>query len=546
MKTDGGHNVMIEIKTYSSLEKFVPGIAPALEETKGSMLRGERYHFQVALSTSSDYTPALARIEIGGSLARYVTVRRELYVPALFNAYPDHDDLIISETAKVFADPLAPVDGGVQISRDAITALWVTVDGACDMPAGLGDVTITVKRDDEIAGIRYEIEVIDAVLPKSDLICTNWFHYDGLKDYYGIEPWTDEFFALVGRFVRSATSHGINMLYTPLFTPPLDTHIGGERPDVQLVIVKRDGGKYSFDFSALDRFMSEALANGVEYFEFSHLTTQWGAKACPKIMAHTENGYEKIFGWETSSTGDEYKKFLSAFLPALDKFLKNKHVAEKCMFHISDEPAPEHYAQFKEAFDFIRPLIKDYKVMDATSEAGRDILDIPVMDLAHVPEKLNGNEWVYYCCSAYKDHIPNRFINMPSFRNRVLGLMLYLGKVNGFLQWGFNFYNSCLSYFPINPFVSTDANGFFPAGDAFVVYTGKNGEPWDSLRLEVFFDAIQDRSALRLLESLTSRETAEKLVREAGVDIWNKYPTDGAAIKEIREKINAAIKAAAK
>ena len=78
------------------------------------------------------------------------------------------------------------------------------------------------------------------------------------------------------------------------------------------------------------------------------------------------------------------------------------------------------------------------------------------------------------------------------------------------------------------------------------MYTGKNGEPWDSLRLEVFFDAIQDRSALRLLEGLTSRETAEKLVREAGVDIWNKYPTDGAAIKEIREKINAAIKAAAK
>lgn len=61
--------------------------------------------------------------------------------------------------------------------------------------------------------------------------------------------------------------------------------------------------------------MSEALENGVEYFEFSHLTTQWGAKACPKIMAHTENGYEKIFGWETSSTGDEYKNSFRRSFP---------------------------------------------------------------------------------------------------------------------------------------------------------------------------------------------------------------------------------------
>lgn len=537
---------MPTLKTYSSLEKFVPGIEPTLEESKGSMLKGERYHFQVALGSETEYKPDIVEIAVGGSLAPYVTVRRELYVPAVFNAYPDHDDLIISETAKVFADALAPIEGGVQINRGAITGLWVTVQGNKDMPAGNGDVIITATQKGVSASVRYEIDVVDAVLPKSDLICTNWFHYDGLKEYYGLMPWTDEFFEVVGRFVRCATSHGINMLYTPLFTPPLDTHIGGERPDVQLVVVRRKNGEYSFDFSILNRFIDEAIANGVGYFEFSHLTTQWGAKACPKIMAHTENGYEKIFGWETSSTGDEYKKFLAAFLPALDVFLKAKGVAGKCAFHISDEPAPAHYEQFKEAFDFIRPLIKDYKVMDATSEAGRDLLDIPVMDLAHVPEKLNGNEWVYYCCSAYLNHVPNRFINMPSVRNRVLGDMLYLSGVKGFLQWGFNFYNACLSYFPINPFVSTDANGLFPAGDSFVVYPGRGGEPWDSLRLEVFFDAIQDRSALKLLESLTSRESAEKLLRDEGVEIWNVYPTDGRAVKNIREKVNAAIAAAGK
>lgn len=534
---------MLTITTYSSLEKFVPGIQPTLVESRGSALRGEKYHFQIAVGESGEHSAGAVSIKIRGSLAPFVTVREQLFVPAVFNAYPDHDDLVISETAKVFPDPLAPFGGEIQIPNGSFAALWVTVDVPADAPAGDNDVVVVAERDGEEVSATYSLEVVPARLPKSDLVCTNWFHYDGLASYYGLRPWSDDFFAVVGDFIQNATDHGINMLYTPLFTPPLDTHVGGERTDVQLVIVNRTNGEYSFDFSRLERFMRLATERGVEKFEFSHLTTQWGAKSCPKITATTENGYERIFGWDVSSTGDEYKRFLSAFLPALDRFLKDGGYAKNCAFHISDEPAPEHYAQFKEAFDFIRPLIADYDVMDATSEAGRDLLDIPVMDLAHVPSSLKGNEWVYYCCSAYKDRIPNRFINMPSLRNRVLGFMLYLGGVNGFLQWGYNFYNSCLSYRAINPFVTTDAGGQFPAGDAFVVYPGSDRKPWSSLRLEVFFDAIQDRSALKLLESLTSREEATALVRSLGVELWSTYPTDGEKVKAIREKINAEIKA---
>ena len=101
----------------------------------------------------------------------------------------------------------------------------------------------------------------------------------------------------------------MNMLYVPLFTPPLDTEVGGERTTVQLVGVTRQNGKYSFDFSELKRFMDFAAAHKIKYYEMSHLTTQWGAKACPKIMAKTENGCERIFGWDTSSLSEEYKAF---------------------------------------------------------------------------------------------------------------------------------------------------------------------------------------------------------------------------------------------
>ena len=81
--------------------------------------------------------------------------------------------------------------------------------------------------------------------------------------------------------------------------------------------------------------------------------------------------------------------------------------------------------------------------------------------------------------------------------------------MKGFLHWGFNFYYSQFSKRKINPFFETDAGGAtpinttdsgFPSGDSFAVYPGENGA-LESTRLVVFHEALQDLSAMRLLES---------------------------------------------
>ena len=45
------------------------------------------------------------------------------------------------------------------------------------------------------------------------------------------------------------------MILTPIFTPPLDTAVGGERTTTQLVGIKTDGDAYCFDFAKLDRWV---------------------------------------------------------------------------------------------------------------------------------------------------------------------------------------------------------------------------------------------------------------------------------------------------
>lgn len=78
--------------------------------------------------------------------------------------------------------------------------------------------------------------------------------------------------------MQTAVDNGINMNLTPIFTPPLDTEIGSERPTVQLVGISKDESGYTFDFEKLKKWINMALECGIEYFEMAHLFSQWGAK----------------------------------------------------------------------------------------------------------------------------------------------------------------------------------------------------------------------------------------------------------------------------
>lgn len=534
---------MISLNTYSSLEKIFPQLEPGLASSKGSMLRNERYHFQVNAYNDGEATMGYS-LRIESDIKKFVTVRTVAYVPGFVNVFEDSDDYVIfpkGQDVRLYPDVLLPTDDLPFALRGwQNNVFWVTVHAPEGLPVGEHAIKICLTCEDKKTECSFTLDVKDAMLPESDLIYTNWMHYDCISEAHGVEPFGDEFYKYFDSYLRTAVSHGMNMLYTPVFTPALDTYIGGERMTVQLVDIKRHGETYEFDFSRLDRFIDFAKERGIRYFEISHLTTQWGAKACPKIMASTEEGYKPIFGWDTPSDGAEYKSFLTQFLPKLDAFLKKKGVDKYTYFHISDEPQSEHYEHYTRVHNFIRPLISDYKLMDATSDEKNSLgLDCPVMATVHMtnPKTLPTDCWVYYCCAPRNRYMSNRFFNMPSQRNRILGFQLYDTDRKGFLHWGFNFYNSQYSYRTVNPYLEADANGSFPSGDSYVVYPSKDGA-LTSLRLEVFYDALQDRMALIALERKIGREATLKLLHDEGVSGFSDYPRDAEWHMAFRERIN--------
>ncbi|MBR4767173.1 MAG: DUF4091 domain-containing protein, partial [Clostridia bacterium] len=392
--------------------------------------------------------------------------------------------------------------------------------------------------------------IIDAQLPEIDFVYTNWYHCDGISNYYNVPVFSDEFWRINRNFIEYAVYHGMNCILTPLFTPPLDTAVGGERLTVQLVDIKLSNNRYIFDFSNLKKWIDMCLKCGIEYFEMSHLFTQWGALHAPKIVAEDENGIKKnIFGWNTETDSKEYDDYILQLGKSLIPFLEKENIRNKCFFHVSDEPSEDHLETYKKRSQLIDKAFPGFKTIDALSnidffKSGAVKQPIPATGSAEnfygvVPEL-----WVYYCSGQGNKNLSNRLIAMPSQRTRVLGYQLYKYDAKGFLQWGYNFYNSALSIKQINPFESTDADGIFPAGDSFVVYPGESGNPLPSLRLKVFYDALQDLRALKLLESLTGRDKAVELLEE-GIDpiTFTQYPHSDKWQLSVRERINSAIKA---
>ncbi|NCC43639.1 MAG: DUF4091 domain-containing protein, partial [Clostridia bacterium] len=401
--------------------------------------------------------------------------------------------------------------------------------------------------------IQVELEVLPAVALELDIPRTEWFHCDCLANYYDVDVFSEEHWRIVENFIRLAVKRGCNMILTPIFTPPLDTAEGGERRTVQLVDIKVTDAGYEFGYEKFERWIAMCLRCGVKYFEISHLFSQWGAKATPKIVGNVDGEEKIIFFWDTKATSEEYAGFMKQFLDSFTKEIEKLNVGKQCYFHVSDEPTLEQLESYSAAKNLVKEQLKGYHMIDALSSHEffkQGVIDEPVCASDHIepflkdrPERL----WTYYCTGQCVD-VSNRFIAQQGSRTRVIGAQLYKYEIDGFLQWGYNFYNSEYSLYPIDPYQCTDADGAFPSGDPFLVYPGKDGQPVESIRNMLMDEAMADLMAMKYLEKLTNRETVMKCMEneETGEVTFKQYPRAISYPSSVREKVNAAIKAALK
>ncbi len=544
-------NPKIMMKLVSALDKVFVDSEPVErpEDAMLSVFRNEVGSFQAAY-TLTRAPRGFVELEIVSPIKEWVRVRSVKHVPVRFATFYDNTNNYLRTGPGLYPDLLSDVQPhlirGYWRQWDT---LWIDIEPDENTPAGVHEIEIRMSWKGELHALRtIKVEILDAYLPEQKLIHTKWFHSDCLADYYRVEVFSEEYWRIVENFMTSAVKGGINMILMPTHTPPLDTREGSERTTVQLVDVSLENGEYKFGFDKLRRWVELCKKVGVKYYEVAHLYTQWGAKYAPKVMATVDGEYKRIFGWDTEATGEAYRTFLRAYIPALIEEFKALGIDKQCYFHISDEPEEAHLPFYLAAKAQISDLLEGYPIIDALSsfEFYQDgVVEKPIPCNDHIEPFLKANIkglWTYYCIMQYKE-VSNMFMSMPSARNRILGVQLYKYDIEGFLQWGFNYYNSQYSDYHTNPYLQTDGDAFSPAGDCFQVYPRTDGVAEDSIRKMVTAHAMYDLRAFQMLEKLAGREKVMELI-EGDLNskiTFSSYPTSEGYLLNLRSRVNREI-----
>ncbi len=543
------------VKQFSSLEKICeysqlnkPHIASA------QVFRGEHYAYQYTVY--SDRKLKL-KCEVVSPIKDYIKIYSVQKTIMDAPQKPLEDDDYLADKSGLMPDLLLPLSEQnyiFSVCSDELATLWVDIAIPEDCDPGKYPIEIRIwnldfKDWEKIeASEMFYLTVLNLKLPKQKTMFTQWFHTDCIATVHNVEIFSEQHWEWIDKYMQAAVELGINMILTPVISPPLDTAIGVTRPNVQLVDIEKHEDVYHFDFSKLRRWIGLCKRNGIQYYEISQLFSQWGLKYTPTITV-MENGCRyNLFGWHKEARDPQYKAFLEQLLPKLIEVLTEERIVNNCYFHISDEPTIDYLDNYMYAYHIIKPLIGECKIIDALSGYEfyeRGLVDVPVVPnnkLKPFLEKDIDPLFAYYCLGQNKK-VSNRFIAMPSYRNRIMGLQMYKYNIKGFLHWGFNFYYSGSSYYPIAPLLTTSCDKSFPSGDPFTVYPGKNS-PLHSLRGKVFKDALQDMEICRLLETYIGRDKVIELIdQEAGMDVtFEEYPRNVEYIPRVVDKMKQILK----
>ena len=223
----------LQLHLVSSLEKVFPDETPLFwqPEEPVTLLTGEWFSFQVTMRWD-------------GSQAKEITVEPDPpmeglswrvveLVPSELAVYPGHDANYLRTMPGLYPDRLhRPKDGRFRLRPGQWRSLWIDLPE--NGPVGGFSVTVRIREwEGEVLGeCTLNLRRVAAKLPEQKLCFTQWLHTDCLADYYHVPAFSEEHWRITENFVREAVRLGINLLFTPLVTPPLDTQVGGERTTV--------------------------------------------------------------------------------------------------------------------------------------------------------------------------------------------------------------------------------------------------------------------------------------------------------------------------
>lgn len=347
-------------------------------------------------------------------------------------------------------------------------------------PAGLYIGEISVRLQSGTIRVPVSLTVYDFTFPeRTRLLVTNWTNPTSLASFHNVEYLSEAYWRLLQRTASLMREHHQNVIFTPW----------------SLIRATRGAeGQLRFDFTNFDRWVEIFLKEGFERIELHHVGGrehgQWEDKTFIAWPLECRN----------EGTGQIEWLPLEQWLPALHEHLRQKGWIERTLLHVADEPIEVNVDSWKQLAERAKRLAPDLRRIDAIHVPNlRGYLEVWVPQLNFLEkwqkqfrlEQARGSEMWFYVAWVPQGRYPNRLIDYPLIKTRVMHWMNFLTDTTGFLHWGYNFWGPSFEE-QLAP------------GDNWIVYPGKEA-PRSSLRYEAMREGIEDYEYLCLLQDAAKR-----------------------------------------
>jgi len=407
---------------------------------------------------------------------RYLEVKRNSAgVPA---------DELVARASCALPDPFWDTPT-VDVAASTAQPLWIEIDVPRDAVAGEYTGTLTLRWDNWSVNLPLRLTVWDFELPATrHQQVTNWFTFPGAG--YRVEHDSEAFWELAAKYAKIMVAHR-------------QTCFKAELGWIKTTFDPQHG--YQCDFRFLDRWAETFFAAGMERMELFQAGTISASVANPAARIGPANLAVEVKVPGVQLTPEEK---LRGVLEQLDRHVREKNWANRVMIHVQDEPFLHCVPTYKQVAELVHRAAPSLKIVEAVEATGfGEAIDVLVPKLNHLNLWLphfqqmqeQGKEvWFYTCCHPVGRY-PNRFLDQPLVKTRVLHWISYLYDMDGYLHWGLNYFAA-----GADPYSEEGVSKDLPLGDRAIMYPGRNG-PVGSLRWSAMRDGLQDYELLRVLES---------------------------------------------
>jgi hypothetical protein len=392
-------------------------------------------------------------------------------------------------------DALKPPEAETTLNPvNGTAALYIAFTTPRGCTPGKRGGTVDITCGGEKISVPAEVMVHKAEIPPEEhLKIVNGYESRITAKYHGVEPDSPECRRLDNAYLNMLRRLHQNTLYSSGIMKTRDTE-----------------GRYTFDFTGLERFIENAIRLGYKYFILPSIGWRKSWRKSTILLG----------GENLPAMSYEGYVYLTQYLSALRAFLAKKDWFNCTFQNVADEPNKHNAIEYRALCGTIRKLAPELRLLEAVSYPVFGALDvwIPLNSdyekhrEAYETFRAEGDElWHYVCCQPRRDGYINRFMDYPLLATRYLFWGNYKYGLSGYLHWASNGYQPGQDPFKQNcpKHTNTDSSIILPAGDTHILYPGKDA-PWSSMRFEAQRNSIEDFELLRML-SLKDKAKADAI-----------------------------------